>query len=434
MFRGIALLRRLFREFNRGIVQFTRWVGHLLFRGFLGLWSWARVRSWSHLLQALPAMAAAVGVVVLIGLKSGLPAHEIESRYKEEASDAVAKHDWGRVILCQDRLVQLGEGDSKSLYNYAIALDNLGRADRAMQVMKQIAPEDQQGYGEAYLWIAQRYFLSTEPGHRQIVIDNCKRALLRVGELSDHGNVARHLLGELYLRMGAEKEAKEPEESRKYIQKSADQFKTIVETWPHMHHRYAQVLRMRKLKQQSDDEADQAIKYFSALVEVNGNNSAARLGWADSLSFLGEYQKAIDVLLKAPTKEIKDIYKHALAETYLAWQQAVARTRPRKSPRRSTCSARAFNTSRRIRSCSIGCCGSSPGKARISTSWPRKYSSSTPNSAAPRLRSSSRAWWRIARERWPKRQGVLMRRRESSPRPNSSSNRRSSANRTSRSS
>jgi tetratricopeptide (TPR) repeat protein len=330
MFRGVAALRRLFREFNRGIVQFTRWIGYLLFRCFLGLWSWARARSWSNLLQALPAMSAAVLVVVLFGLKSGLPAQELESRYREESNDAVAKREWGRVILCQDRLVQLGEGDPKSLYNYALALDKLGRSDRAMQVMKQIAPDNQQGYAEANLWIAQRYFLSSEPGHRQIVIENCEQALQRVGELSDHGNQARQVLAELYLRMGAEKEAKEPDEARKYFQKSADQFKTIVETWSHMHLRYAQVLRELKLKQQSGDEANQAIKYFEARIKANSKDASARLGWADSLSFLGKYEQAIDVLVKAPTKTLEDIYKHALAQTYLEWQQSIAKESPKE--------------------------------------------------------------------------------------------------------
>ena len=241
MFRGmVGFFRRLFREFNRGIVQFTRWVGYLLFRGFLGLWSWCRSRSWSYLFQALPAMAGAIGVIVLVGLRSGLPAHEIETRYREDAKDSAVEKKWARVVVCQDRLVQMGDGDPEALYAYALALENLGNPARAMQVMKQIAPDQQHGYSEAHLWIAKHYFMSNEPNHRKIVEKQCELALDRVGELKERGNEARYLLGELYLRKGAEKEAKEPDEARKLYEKSAEQFKIIVETWPDRH------LRLRR--------------------------------------------------------------------------------------------------------------------------------------------------------------------------------------------
>ena len=217
MFRGVAgFLRRLFREFNRGLVQFTRWVGYLLFRGFLGMWGWARSRNWSYMLQALPAAAAAVGVIVLVGLRSALPAHELEGALpsRRRQGRRPAAEDWNRVILCQDRLVQMGDNEPKSLFQFALALDALRQSDRAMHVMKQIAPDTQHGYGEAHLWIAKRYFLSNDPGHRAIVEKQCKLALQQIGELSEHGNAARHLLGELYYRIGSEIERRRTAKGR----------------------------------------------------------------------------------------------------------------------------------------------------------------------------------------------------------------------------
>jgi tetratricopeptide (TPR) repeat protein len=329
MFRGVfALLRRLFRDFNRGIVQFTRWVGHLFIRCLLGAWGWARTRSWSHLFQALPAVAAAIGIAVIGGLWFKLSANDIKTEYKKESDEALAKRDWGRVILCQDRLVQLDSKEDKSIYSYAVALEQLGRPDRAMQKMKQIAPDNQHGYGEAHLWVAQRYAMSPQSGHRQIAIEQCNLALEEAGELSQRGNYARHLLAGLYFRMGAELEAKKPEEARVYFQKSADQYKTIVETWGHMHLSYAQVLKALKQKQLSDFEVKQAIEYFSARVKNNSQDADARLSWADALSFRGDYEQAIELLLAAPTKTISDTYKHALAQTFLGWHLATAKDEP----------------------------------------------------------------------------------------------------------
>ena len=87
-------------------------------------------------------------------------------------------------------------------------------------------------------------------------------------------------------------------------------------------------MKLLKRKAQSDDEAKQSIKYFQTRVKADVKDGRARLGLADTYSFGGNFEKAIQILLQAPSQTLEEIYKHAIAETYLEWHMSVAKNSP----------------------------------------------------------------------------------------------------------
>src|SRR5262249_20760513 len=152
--------------------------GRIFLSLFFFVWAWARARRWSYLVQGLPALAAAAGVVVLVLLRFSLSAQELEARYLERAQGAFKAKEYAAAMVCYERLAALGQNRPENLYEMAFALGTQGETERAFKIMNQLAPVDQTGYGQAHHWQGLYHLHSFGSSQQRKLAENhLKRAL-----------------------------------------------------------------------------------------------------------------------------------------------------------------------------------------------------------------------------------------------------------------
>lgn len=308
-------VRRVFRGWDKLIANSARRTGRFGSRLVQTAWSWGRARQWRYLAQGLPALAAVTIVIVLGGFWLSLPAHELEARYQDRATAAARAKDFPTALVCFERLATLGKDRPENLFELAVALANQGEPDRALEIMDQLAPVDRTGHGPAHFWLALYYY--RDLGDPQ----SCKRAethltrALQAGLPGTDGDAAHGLLGELYAKLG-QYDAAEPHLER------------AVKTRPHVRLRYAVVLAVQDKKARATDEARLAANYFRTRAQADLTDQVARIGWAESVAFLEDFQQAVAILADGHHLTNEPSYRTALANVLASWHLHLVRTKP----------------------------------------------------------------------------------------------------------
>jgi tetratricopeptide (TPR) repeat protein len=177
--------------------------------------------------------------------------------------------------------------------------------------MADLAPADRAGYAPAHLWQARRLLRSegNVPEAQAAAMTHLIRAL--DGPL-DEPDVARGLLGELYLNAGR-------------LEQAEPQLRRAVKTRPQLHMRLAQLYALRGDRHQAAGEARLGVDYFRDRARFDPDDHASWVRWADALAFLEQFPEAIAVLDEGWNASREPLYRAALAGTYLAWADFLAR-------------------------------------------------------------------------------------------------------------
>lgn len=156
------------------------WLGALinpffLFQAFTEVViSWLFTRPWKRLCLFLPAIAAVVAAVGLIGYGSLLGREALKVRYAKlvddelsriEAEGPNASESADDQLMVEEqtsafsdmlyrRLMQLDDRDDRTRYMVARQLEHGGRIGQARQLMRELASDGEGGYAPAHTWLA----------------------------------------------------------------------------------------------------------------------------------------------------------------------------------------------------------------------------------------------------------------------------------------
>ncbi|MCS6976920.1 MAG: tetratricopeptide repeat protein [Gemmatales bacterium] len=273
---------------------------------------WWQTRDRRLLFAGLPALAALVLTVVVAGIAMTKTSEvEVQSRYFRTGHAHLAAGRYDQALVCFERLVHLAPHRQDVLFALALASEGVGQTERAVQIMSELAPQDKAGYAPAHLWYAKQ--LLQAPQKSPKVLDAAEAHLLRAldGEL-DNRPEAEGLLGELYL-------------ARNRLDQAELYLLRAVKADPRLHLRLAYLYARKGDRDRARWEGEQAASFYRAWTKSEVHTPQARLGWADAAIFLENFDVAVSVLEEGLRLTGDPVYREALAKTYMAWADALAR-------------------------------------------------------------------------------------------------------------
>lgn len=320
-FRAIsASINRLIRSANQSLRAIFRPVQRVTRYSALAALNWGRTRNWIYFLQALPAIAMILAVIVLVTLRWSISATELESRYYEIGKTAFASKNFPLTKLSHERVASMGKDRPESLYEMAAALFEMGDRDRALNIMKQLAPNDRTGHGRAHLWMAM--YLWKDLNHRDPEVRNQAKALIEkhlertlYPRITDD-DISNAMLGQLYMKYGE-------------LAKAEVHLARATEKKPVYRLDYARVLAAQKKTDKAREEAEKASNFFEDRATRDFNDKRSRMVWAESQVFLENFPAAIKILYDGYLDKKDPDYRAGLASVYHAAQNHVAQKDPK---------------------------------------------------------------------------------------------------------
>lgn len=276
------------------------------------LQNWWQTRDRRLLLAGLPAMLALLLAGVIGGMAWTRSSDaEIQSRYLRLGHAHLRAGRLEQAHVCFERLIRLAPHRHDILYGLALTVEGLGQSERAVNLMSQLAPQDQTGYAPAHLWFARQ--LLQAPQKTPKILDAAEAHLLRAldGEL-DNPAEAEGMLGELYLL-------------RNRLDQAELYLLRAVKNDQRFHLRLAYLYARKGDRDRARWEGEQALSFFRAWTKSEVLTAQARLGWAEAAIFLENFELAVSILDEGLRLTGDAIYRQALAKTYTAWAEFLGR-------------------------------------------------------------------------------------------------------------
>lgn len=274
---------------------------------------WWLGRQWRYLLPGLPALVVGLGSLGLIGFALAEGNRDLTARYLEGGKARAKAGDFAGAMTCYERLTSLGEDRPDVVYGLARAAESAGYVERAVVLMRELAPPGERGYGDAHLWWAKH--LLRYGGKSKQNLDQVERHLLNALDARvEERELAHGLLGMLYLDRGNLDQA-EP-----HLRKS-------VEVNPQLQLRLAELYLARGNLQRGRNAAEQAARFYQGWARSDLYARQGRLGLADARILLGEFPEALAALREGLNATGDPVYRKAISRVYVAWSHHVAKTK-----------------------------------------------------------------------------------------------------------
>lgn len=133
-----------------------RWMGHSLSQ-------WRRSTSLKYFVQGIPAILVTLVAITATTFAYFKPTDRVIDEYETAGKEAIERKDFSLARVCYGKLVQLLGDQPPLLYNLALAEEGMDNESRALDLMDELAPDDNAaGMWEAQLWKG-RYYLSQDP-------------------------------------------------------------------------------------------------------------------------------------------------------------------------------------------------------------------------------------------------------------------------------
>lgn len=284
------------------------------FGRFLG--EWFGSRNWMWFLTSLPALL--VGGLVLVGLVRARYSSDLalSNTYAKRATDAVKAEDYPRAEMMYRKAIKYRPGDQSLVFARGLVLDQLDQTDDAFRLMQIIAPLGENadlGYPRAHLWIAQSLLVEhvkVEENRLPLAESHLVAILKQEPENVD----AHRLLANLALRIGNGN-------------KALEHLSKIVDKYPAMRIKYAELLNRANRKEDARREADRCFDYYNRLMQrrrgtKNPPTAGEWLAFASSAVLLDRFRDATNILTQANNEcEETKVIRQGIAKVLVGWTQ-----------------------------------------------------------------------------------------------------------------
>ncbi len=309
---GFGLFKALGSVWSMLRVAWSAGVLRLLMRFVLAMVSlvwgvihWCASRDYRLLLQGLPALAVGGAAATFSVMALFTPAQDVEARYWDMARTATKAKNPAGALACYERLAQLQQDRPDVVFELALAADAAGQHDRCLNLMQQLAPLDKIGYAKAHLWSGVRLF--THPSSGPLQREQAEGHLLRALEAGIDDKEAAHAwLGEVYL-------------SKRMLDQAETNMLLAVGTKRQFRLRLALIYRIKGDEKRVKEQAQLAANHYRPLAEADLYDHFARLKWAEATAFLDDFPQTVLILKKGLNGSGDDLYRTALARTYVSW-------------------------------------------------------------------------------------------------------------------
>ena len=273
-----------------------------------GIVAWWSSRKWRHFLWGLPAFIMMLLCAFFLMYSAATTPLGLATKYSSAGRAAIQQQKWPAALLYLERAVELGLKDRDSMFQLAVAAEQLKDESRKIAVLQKLAPETHAVYAPAHLWKATQ-ILSAPMVTKELGAE-AEKHLKYVIQL-DAGNVNAHsILGDLYFQAGLWRSAIEHlrfagQKSFKYrlmLAKASAATGNVPGA-----RTYAEVV------------------YSSAREEVTSNPAdvTVRLQLGEAALLLERYAEAVKILEEGISISDKPEFRQALALVLVHWSDAL---------------------------------------------------------------------------------------------------------------
>jgi tetratricopeptide (TPR) repeat protein len=257
-------------------------------------------------LWGLPALFALGAVVVVAGAIWTMPTSQLIHEYSDAGRRRLQVGDYVSAMECYQRLAQLGVDDPELRYRLALTEFGLGRQDRAVKMMAELASIERPGYVPAHVWWARRYLVLSSQTQSLEALTYAEQHLRWALQQKTEDLESHALLGQLCIASDRGAEA-------------IQHLRLVVDVHPELRLQLARAYQLTGRKQQAESEARSAMAHFRQLLESHKDNHAARLECARIAQFLEDYPQATSLLREGLARSNIPAFRSALATAFAAW-------------------------------------------------------------------------------------------------------------------
>ncbi len=297
-------------------------VGRFCRRTWLFLAGWRRGK-FVYLLQGLPALAGFLAALAFAATVVLTPSDQQNQWYERLAEPAVRSRDWPTARLVLERLARQNPDRPDYRFELGLVYWGDGNPQRALTLIRSVAPDRGHGYAPAHIWLAKQMLHSPQPGPqlRETAIAHLLKALQSQPDAVE----ARAVLGQLYAQ------------TKETLPDALTHLLAVQPQRPELALVLARVYQQMGERQRARTWAETARQVFRSRIDIARDDHDARFKLADALLLLDDYAAGVGALhqglLLANTDPHRLAFRFALGRTYALWARSLPGTAEAKGRR-----------------------------------------------------------------------------------------------------
>lgn len=285
------------------------WPVAFLYSVFFSVARWWRTRTIRFLWLGLPAVTVTVVAAAIVARAITESHEDLADRYEATADRALADDDLEAADVFYRKAVSLQPVDPALQYGLAITSARRGNVNRAIRLMRILAPRDKQGYARAHLWWAGMIIDSGDMSQERI--QEAHAHLIRaLPKLSNDAEVHSRL-AQLYLAGG------EPGRAVPHL-------RTAVRERPELRLQLAQLHASLGQTDEAVRQALMATEYLHAQIRKVPEDVETRIRYATACVHVNRFAAAEQTLKDGIALRPDSRLHKALAGVYLTWSDSFA--------------------------------------------------------------------------------------------------------------
>ena len=273
-----------------------------------------RSRRFIHLLQGLPALAAAIGVIAVAGVVAGRES-DLRAVYRNEAVGAYQADRPEAAKLFYERLFRLDGGTAETRLFLGFTLEKIGQSDEARHMIKGVADGDAGGDPRANKWVAAKLLGTPETFKDPALLSTAYDHLVKAERGLPSDAEVKLALARYHLALG---------ETGKAIPKMA----AAATAMPELNYDLSRVYLTAGRGESARAAMERAESHFRKQVEANPGDESARLHLASCVANLGKFEEAVTVLKEGMIRDPDGPYAKSIARLYLTAYDRLAQQQP----------------------------------------------------------------------------------------------------------
>jgi tetratricopeptide (TPR) repeat protein len=267
--------------------------------------AWFFTRRFGLLLQGVPSLLLAAGLVVLAAEHRRGPDRRLITRYDQAVDLALRSNDPVSAKVYVRKLILLDEPGPQTRYALARLAEYEGDTERAARIMQDLAPYPGSGYPAAHFWMGMK-LLESQPADEAVAArDRAIHHFEQSLRTPDARDQAHERLAELYL-------------ARNDSTRAVRHLEEVVFARPEFNLPLAEIYARGQDKVRLQRALRQAREYFQSRVLANPEDVKARISWAKVSILDRELDEAKRILEEGLAASDDVLLRQALADTYLA--------------------------------------------------------------------------------------------------------------------